>query len=468
MDGVLRTEEGQVIRTEWIRVRIRDTYGGVRTRSIVRARPPTMQSYISAPSLPRPRSHNRKDSTSTWGSSAPCFSQKYSPDSLARLIRERATPRSSFSGSVDSQGKTKIICGVHPQPFIDECITQLCVGLVEHVNSESMTTCREALESIVDLITAFPYIRSVFQNVGASVAIDRLDAVNRALDERTAFILDQAFEAIFPSDLNDVSLRMHYSRASHANADKSDLSKNFRGLLRLCQSLHQTRPDAALAARYLRYIIFDKQHMKTSLWRSVRQTPDAASQVIVDLLDKELANIVQYIAFGDVSTAEADALFEASLGLMQIQLERTGKVPTALMETILRRSNFASLFPKSAPLALSIRKRLRHLHPERLTKQSKSIQYGLGSKYRGLDVDVRGYDDIHPALMASPLMISDPDFEYDASPTRHWTSESMHYVDLITSSPMILHVPSAYDLQNYSHSQLNMGVRSLPIRSRTV
>ncbi len=99
---------------------------------------------------------------------------------------------------------------------------------------------------------------------------------------------------------------------------------------------HQTRPDAALAARYLRYIIFDKQHMKTSLWRSVRQTPDAASQVVVDLLDKELANIVQYIAFGDVSAAEADALFEASLGLMQIQLERTGKVPTALMETILR------------------------------------------------------------------------------------------------------------------------------------
>lgn len=76
--------------------------------------------------------------------------------------------------------------------------------------------------------------------------------------------------------------------------------------------------------------------MKTSLWRSVRQTPDAASQVVVDLLDKELANIVQYIAFGDVSAAEADALFEASLGLMQIQLERTGKVPTALMETILR------------------------------------------------------------------------------------------------------------------------------------
>lgn len=100
-----------------------------------------------------------------------------------------------------------------------------------------MATCREALESIVDLITAFPYIRSVFQNVGASVAIDRLDAVNRALDERTAFIFEQAFEAIFPSDLNDVSLRMHYSRASHANADKSDLSKNFRGLLRLCQSL---------------------------------------------------------------------------------------------------------------------------------------------------------------------------------------------------------------------------------------
>lgn len=133
MDGVMRTEEGQVIRTEWIRVRIRDTYGGVRTRSTVRTRPSTMQSYTSAPSLPRSRSHNRKDSTSTWGSSAPCYSKKYSPNSLARLIRERATSRSSFSGSVDSQGKTKIICGVHPQPFIDESINQLCVGLVEHV-----------------------------------------------------------------------------------------------------------------------------------------------------------------------------------------------------------------------------------------------------------------------------------------------------------------------------------------------
>ncbi len=62
------------------------------------------------------------------------------PTLLARLICERATSRSSFSGSVDSQGKTKIICGVHPRPFIDECITQLCVGLVEHVKLRAFPT----------------------------------------------------------------------------------------------------------------------------------------------------------------------------------------------------------------------------------------------------------------------------------------------------------------------------------------
>ena len=75
--------------------------------------------------------------------------------------------------------------------------------------------------------------------------------------------------------------------------------------------------------------------MKTSLWRSANQLPDAASLAIMEFLDYELARIVPCIEVGDAFSYEMDALFEAALSLMQIQLSMTRDVPTCLVEFIL-------------------------------------------------------------------------------------------------------------------------------------
>lgn len=257
----MRTEpdEGQTIRIEWIRKSIKDVLGGGRTKVISKTRPTTMYPFVDAVSLPRSRSSpNRRDSTSTWTSSIPSYSKKYSPVSLTKLIRERAMSRSWFWGTLDAQGTKMIICDVHPKPFSDKNVTDMCVGLLEHVklscfdicnpigvddraicSSESPKTCQEALESILDLIAAFPYLRTVFQGAGVEVALDRLYAAHRTtgLDERMGFLFDQALKAIHFSTVNESSRWIHYSRGTHVYADNSDICCSLRGLVRRCQYL---------------------------------------------------------------------------------------------------------------------------------------------------------------------------------------------------------------------------------------
>ncbi|KLO11292.1 hypothetical protein SCHPADRAFT_479573 [Schizopora paradoxa] len=450
MEAGLRMKERQLVETEWIRVNIKDV-PGFRRRSSIPPENPTMQQYVNTSRLPRSRDTNRRDS---GGSFTPLYSAKYPPIHLAELIREQAASRYTLSGLLSAHEDTVFDSELYPMPLYDQYVNDLCLGLVEHLKSESKDTFLDALESILDLTAAYPYLRTLFQNTGAGPALNYQTRKGKALDERTHFLLAQAFKAVYPSGLHGTSSRIHYFHTSQGNFDDPNFRKNLQKLLHRCQTLDTTPESAALGARYLRYIILDQRQMKTSLWRGVKRTPDAASRAIMDLLDYELANLVPCVRSGDVFANELDALFEATLSLMQIQLTLTHDVPTSLVEAVLRRNDLHSLFPKSAPLALSIRKRLRSINPQRLMKRHKSLQSGFGHRHRGLD-----HGDTQCRLHPAPrdesycLVISEPSYEYDDPHNRRWMPDRDRYTEFATPPSLVIRILPTHDT---------------PIRSRTL